>query len=242
MIRYILFWLTIMLQFSLFGQIQLKSIKIDNEQSSNVRISQNLISLSLPFWDDFSLSRNIPDSLLWESGSNIFVNNNLGIHPPSQYVATFDGINVSGNPYALNNLFNGAGDSLVTRPIDLSIIAPSKRSQVLLSFYWQLLGRGEIPELEDSLSIMFWSIDSTWILQDLYPDDETKFSLVGGLDQLNLDEENEEEHQEHGSIHESPWSMTFPLVFLAVPSVIICLLYTSPSPRDATLSRMPSSA
>jgi len=37
----------------------------------------------------------------------------------------------------------------------------------------------------------------------------------------NLDEENEEEHEEHGSIHESPWSMTFPLVFLAVPSIII---------------------
>ena len=37
----------------------------------------------------------------------------------------------------------------------------------------------------------------------------------------NLDEENEEEHEEHGSIHESPWSMTFPLVFLAAPSVII---------------------
>jgi NAD(P)H-quinone oxidoreductase subunit 5 len=34
-------------------------------------------------------------------------------------------------------------------------------------------------------------------------------------------EENEEEHEELGSIHESPWSMTFPLVFLAVPSVII---------------------
>ncbi|EEE40328.1 NAD(P)H-quinone oxidoreductase subunit 5 [Prochlorococcus marinus] len=38
---------------------------------------------------------------------------------------------------------------------------------------------------------------------------------------LNLDEENAEEHEEHGSIHESPWSMTFPLVFLAVPSLII---------------------
>ncbi|MBO8227447.1 NAD(P)H-quinone oxidoreductase subunit 5 [Prochlorococcus marinus XMU1414] len=37
----------------------------------------------------------------------------------------------------------------------------------------------------------------------------------------NLDDENEEQHEEHGSIHESPWSMTFPLVFLAVPSVII---------------------
>ncbi len=38
---------------------------------------------------------------------------------------------------------------------------------------------------------------------------------------LNLDEENEEVHEDHGSIHESPWSMTFPLVFLAVPSLII---------------------
>ena len=37
----------------------------------------------------------------------------------------------------------------------------------------------------------------------------------------NLEEESEEDLQEHGSIHESPWSMTFPLVFLAVPSVII---------------------
>tara|TARA_B100000073_G_scaffold348136_2_gene365285 strand:+ start:605 stop:2611 length:2007 start_codon:yes stop_codon:yes gene_type:complete len=37
---------------------------------------------------------------------------------------------------------------------------------------------------------------------------------------INLDEE--EDHEEsHGSIHESPWSMTFPLVFLAVPSIII---------------------
>ena len=29
---------------------------------------------------------------------------------------------------------------------------------------------------------------------------------------------------------------------LAGPYVNVCLLYTSPSPRDATLSRMPSSA
>jgi len=38
---------------------------------------------------------------------------------------------------------------------------------------------------------------------------------------VNLDKDNEDVHEEHGSIHESPWSMTFPLVFLAVPSVII---------------------
>ena len=32
------------------------------------------------------------------------------------------------------------------------------------------------------------------------------------------------------------------LVFTGVACVFNCLLYTSPSPRDATLSRMPSSA
>ena len=30
--------------------------------------------------------------------------------------------------------------------------------------------------------------------------------------------------------------------FLDIAKYIVCLLYTSPSPRDATLSRMPSSA
>ncbi len=37
----------------------------------------------------------------------------------------------------------------------------------------------------------------------------------------NINLEEEEHKEEHGSLHESPWSMTFPLVFLAVPSVII---------------------
>ena len=32
------------------------------------------------------------------------------------------------------------------------------------------------------------------------------------------------------------------LIIGAASKLIICLLYTSPSPRDATLSRMPSSA
>ena len=32
------------------------------------------------------------------------------------------------------------------------------------------------------------------------------------------------------------------LSFLSVPLILICLLYTSPSPRDGLLSRMPSSA
>ena len=35
---------------------------------------------------------------------------------------------------------------------------------------------------------------------------------------------------------------TMEKVLADIEKVIICLLYTSPSPRDATLSRMPSSA
>ena len=42
------------------------------------------------------------------------------------------------------------------------------------------------------------------------------------VSKISSDEEDEEANEDqHGSLHESPWSMTFPLVFLAVPSVII---------------------
>jgi len=51
----------------------------------------------------------------------------------------------------------------------------------------------------------------------------------------NLDEESEEEHEEHGSLHESPWSMTFPLVFLAVPSLIIGFMGL---PWDSTIANL----
>jgi|TARA_B110000503_G_scaffold142320_1_gene238739 hypothetical protein len=188
-LRFLLFIILIACFFQNFGQIELKNLNIDPFDHSMARTSSNdsMIVLTLPFWDDFSQSRGIPDSTLWESGVNVFINNSLGINPPSQYVATFDGTDVLGNAYATNNSFNGAADSLVSRPIDISQIAPSKRNNVYLSFYWQLLGKGEIPELTDSLSLMFWSIDSTWITQDLFPDDPAKFSIIGGLENILLD-------------------------------------------------------
>ncbi len=67
--------------------------------------------------------------------------------------------------------------------------------------------------------------------------EELKAELINAAG-LTLDEESHEEeiHQDesnntndsedmhelgHGEVHESPWSMTFPLVFLAIPSVLI---------------------
>ena len=57
-----------------------------------------------------------------------------------------------------------------------------------------------------------------------------------------------------GTLTEKPWEAsqaaidsthagkTFEISNQMSAVIIICLLYTSPSPRDATLSRMPSSA
>ena len=41
---------------------------------------------------------------------------------------------------------------------------------------------------------------------------------------VNLEDDETDEAHQHGSIHESSWSMTFPLVFLAVPSILIGFL------------------
>ena len=50
-------------------------------------------------------------------------------------------------------------------------------------------------------------------------------------------------HLKHPSISNIPLSQTsLYLKHLSISNISLCLLYTSPSPRDATLSRMPSSA
>ena len=47
---------------------------------------------------------------------------------------------------------------------------------------------------------------------------------------------------ESGIFPEEEPSQRFPVKFYMVAMLYICLLYTSPSPRDAHKSRMPSSA
>ena len=53
---------------------------------------------------------------------------------------------------------------------------------------------------------------------------------------VNLEDSEEEGHEEQpGSLHESPWSMTFPLVFLAFPSIIIGFMGLPWDSKFATL-------
>ncbi len=58
-------------------------------------------------------------------------------------------------------------------------------------------------------------------------------ALAGQVTDGDGDENNHS--QESGILHESPWSMTFPLAFLAVPSVLIGLLGTPWSSKFANL-------
>lgn len=119
-------------------------------------------ALTLPFFDDFSISPGQPDPALWVAGSGVYINNTQPINQPTINVATFDGIDANGKPYSVvnNGLSYGRTDSLTTQPIDLS--ANTLADSVYLSFYWERKGLGELPDLEDSLRLQFRRPDGIW--------------------------------------------------------------------------------
>ena len=141
---------------------------------STVLFAQNNNSISLPFWDDFSTSQDMPDPNMWETGADIYINNTLPINAPSINVATFDGANALGAPHNTTPESQGAADSLISRPINLAAV--SNRSSVFLTFYWQVKGNGEIPESLDSMRLQFFDRDSVW---------QTVWSITGGPEQVS---------------------------------------------------------
>ncbi len=146
---------------------------------------------TLPFWDDFSQSHGVPDSTLWVNSENVYINNSFPINPPTQNVASFDGVDKNGSPYQESATFSGLGDELVSRPIDLSTVPESRRSSVFLSFFWQSRGLGEIPDDSDSLRLQFYAADSTWVTQDINEDID-EISLLGGPSSVITDSNGEQ--------------------------------------------------
>ncbi|MFY0685616.1 MAG: T9SS type A sorting domain-containing protein [Cyclobacteriaceae bacterium] len=172
---------------SVLGQLRLEKIK--TSQTSNARVEAPIPNqLKLPFWDDFSGGSHLPDTSLWQFGQDVFLNNSLAIGAPSMGVATFDGLNELGQAHNSSATFNGAGDSLVTHPIDLSTIIITQRNTVFLSFFWELKGNGEIPEENDSLSLYFLTIDQNWVQIDINDNRET-YSIIGGEENISPGEE-----------------------------------------------------
>ena len=155
----------------------------DHATRARVQTSDTLL---LPFWDDFSYADSAtpannsysPTSRLWNKGSQtVRVNTGLDIAPPSIGVATFDGVDADGTPYSNIDTDVGLADSLISKPIDLSLIPAAERTTVWFSFFWQQFGKGEFPDPEDSIRLQFKNVQQNWV---------TVWSRQGG-DTLNTD-------------------------------------------------------
>jgi hypothetical protein len=118
--------------------------------------------LVLPFFDDFSRPSFWLDTLLWEPGGGVHVNNTAALNPPSKGVVTLDGLDFAGNPYNRNStITQGATDTLTSRPVNLS--AYQAADSLYLSFFWQAQGLGEMPDATDSLRLEFRDAAGEWV-------------------------------------------------------------------------------
>lgn len=140
------------------------------KQIANARTSAALTPMLLPFWDDFSLNkfdgqRNTayPNDTLWEYSQRVWVNDHMGINPPSIYVATFDGYDSLGKPYAKNDILaKGFADRLTSRPLRMDLVSASNRPNVFMNFFYQYQGNGEPPDKGDVLYLYFKDKDGIW--------------------------------------------------------------------------------
>ena len=114
-------------------------------------------TVRLPFFEDFTKPGPFPQKDKWLQDL-VFVNNNMPDTPPSFGVATFDGLDQTGQPYGGEF---GISDILTSKPIDLS--NSSVNRGVALSFYYQMKGRGFLPRIQDSLHVEFLNEDHEWV-------------------------------------------------------------------------------
>ena len=117
---------------------QLVEFPITSQASASSKQSRtartNTTPLNLPFWDDFSLADSVKADL-WQYGRSVFLNNGLGINPPSRNVVTFDGVDSLGKPYNVNDvLAKGLADKLVSQPIRMDLVDPGLYNTVFFSF------------------------------------------------------------------------------------------------------------
>ncbi len=116
-------------------------------------------TLLLPFIDDFSSGRSLPDESLWED-KFVFINNTFTINQLTQGVATFDALNEYGALYSNASYSVFAADTLTSKPIDLTYNAADS---VYLSFLYEPGGIADMPEENDSLTLEFYApVEKKW--------------------------------------------------------------------------------
>lgn len=119
-------------------------------------------TLELPFFDDFSGEQVWPAQQRWANNA-VFVNKDFAINPPSLGIATFDGLDAEGNPYAnMEPGLFGPCDSLISQAINLNNL--SVADNVWLSFFYQAQGRSfEVLDPKDSLILQFKNQIGAWV-------------------------------------------------------------------------------
>ena len=111
-------------------------------------------ALTLPIFDDFSGREGLPNTQVWLPRGGTLVNNRFPVAPPSRGVATFDGLNASGQSYgsAVSDT-----DTLTSQSIDLGGLTSS--AQVYLSFFWQAGSIVGPPSTNSSNRPVFLELD-----------------------------------------------------------------------------------
>lgn len=151
---------------SCFAQEQLmplsSNINLSIPQQKKFNKATTAAPLNLPFFDDFSYAYKspYPSASNWIDSNQVYVNTGFAIAPITLGVATFDGLNKNGYPYAINNPVNYSvsSDYLVSRPINLFATSShiySPADSIYISFYYQAEGNGDSPEPNDSLCLDF---------------------------------------------------------------------------------------
>lgn len=183
----LVFAVLILHPFSTVGQLKVFPLPQKSQQATSTKKSnssartQALIKRPLPFWDDFSFTpindtsvalSNYPVDSLWVNNKTVWINDGMGLNPPSLNVATFDGLDPSFLPYSSSALITGLRDSLVSQGIilDETGVTIAERNSVFLSFAYQWQGNGEAPDAVDYLSVEFKSNTGSWeTVLTIYP-------------------------------------------------------------------------
>ncbi|MCR9172278.1 MAG: T9SS type A sorting domain-containing protein [bacterium] len=101
----------------------------------------------------FFMPVNDPNAI-WED-SYVYLNNTMALNPWSIGVATFDGLDETGYPYAINSTLTNYADYLTSKPIDMSTVTVA--DSMYFSFMYQAQGLADPPEPGDSLVLQFYA-------------------------------------------------------------------------------------
>lgn len=89
--------------------------------------------------------------------NKVYHNYRYAVNPWSLGVATFDGLNETGYPYAIESTVTNYADYLTSKPINMA--GYDAGDSVYFSFLVQPEGLGDIPEASDSLVLEFYAKD-----------------------------------------------------------------------------------